>query len=307
VLNEKNIAAISLQDVYDDFAATMRDAAAWIKQAAADGADLAVLPETINLLNRESHALPLAECALEDWRSAAAQLCKAAADAEIALALPLLVRENGNLVNRFYLLAKSGELLGHYDKVALASAEREAGVRGSLHRPIAWEGLKLGGAICFDVYYPQHVFAPQVDLGADFFVIPSYTPAGPLLDAYALIYGVPMILAYSQWNRILDRNGRELASGGYRQETLRYGFGSAIVQATINFDSVALFADANQEKMRDIQSRYGSKIRVRFDQPSCVFLLESRSPDLTVAELMREFDLVSRRDYIARNEPPLSQ
>ena len=59
--------------------------------------------------------------------------------------------------------------------------------------------------------------------------------------------------------------------------------------------------------MRDIQGRYGSKVRVRFDQPSCVFLLESRSPDLTVAELMREFDLISRRDYIARNEPTLPQ
>ncbi len=303
-MNEKTIAAISLHEGYDDFACTIRDASMWITQAAADGVDLAVLPETINLLNRKSHSLPLADSALDDWRSATAELCSAAVDAHISLVLPLLVRENGSLVNRFYLLAKTGEVLGHYDKVAPASGERAAGVRGFLHRPIEWEGLKLGGAICVDVHYPQHVFAPQVELGADFFVIPSYTPAGPLLDAYALMYGVPMILAYSQWNRILDRDGREIASGGYRHETLRQGFGSPIVQATINFDSVALFADVNQEKMLDIQRRYGSKVCVRFDQPSCVFLLESRSHDVTVAELMREFELVSRRDYIARNAPP---
>ena len=145
------------------------------------------------------------------------------------------------------------------------------------------------------------MFAPQVELGADFFVIPSYTPAGLLLDAYALMYGVPLILAYPQWNRILDRDGRELASGGYDQETLRAGFGSPIVQATLNFDSVSLFADGNQEKIRDIQGRYGSKVRVRFDEPSCVFLLESRSHDLTVAELMREFDLISlQRQHCAQ-------
>jgi predicted amidohydrolase len=306
-LNERTIAAISLREEYDDFAATMRDAAIWIRQAAADGAHLAVLPETINLLNRKSRSVALADSVLNDWRSATAELCSAAADAEIALVLPLLVRENGHPVNRFYLLGKTGEVLGHYDKAAPASGERAAGARGSLHRPIVWEGLKLGGAICVDVHYPQHVFAPQVELGADFFVIPSYTPAGPLLDAYALMYGVPMILAYSQWNRILDRDGRELASGGYRQETLRHGFGSPIVQATLNFDSVSLFADLNQQKIRDIQGRYGSKVRVRFDQPSCVFLLESRSHDLTVAELIREFDLISRRDYIARNEPTLPQ
>ncbi len=232
-MNERTIATISLREGYDDFGATMRDAAIWIRQAAADGAQLAVLPETINLLNRKSHALELANSALDDWSSVTAELCSAAFDAKIALVLPLLVRENDHPVNRFYLLGKTGELLGHYDKVAPASGERAAGVCGSLlHRPIVWEGLKLGGAICFDVYYPQHVFAPQVELGADFFVIPSYTPAGLLLDAYALMYGVPLILAYPQWNRILDRDGRELASGGYRQETLRAGFGSPIVQAT---------------------------------------------------------------------------
>ncbi len=306
-MNERTIATISLREQYDDFAATVRDAGRWIRQAAADGAHLAVLPETINLLNSRNRSVPLSDSALQDWRSATAELCSAAADAKIALVLPLLVCENDHPVNRFYLLDKTGEVLGHYDKVAPATGERAAGVLGSLHRPIVWDGLEVGGAICFDVYYPQHVFAPQIALDADFFVIPSYTPAGLLIDAYALTYGVPMVLAYSPWNRILDRDGRELASGGYRQETLRAGFGVPIVRATLNFDSISLFADGNQEKIRDIQGRYGSKVRVRFDQPSCVFLLESRSPDLSVAELIREFDLISRRDYIARNEPTLPQ
>lgn len=303
-MNEKTIATISLTDGYENFAATMREAASWVVQAAAMGAHLAVLPETINLLNRKSHSQPLSEAALDDWRSSTDELCATASQAGISLVLPLLVRENGVLVNRFYLLSKSGDTLGHYDKVAPAAGERAAGIRGFVHRPIEWEGLKLGGAICVDVHYPHLVLAPQVDLGADFFVIPSYTPAGTLLDAYALMYGVPLILAYSQWNRILDRDGKELAAGGYRQETLRAGFGAPVVQATINFDSVALFADGNQEKIREIQRRYGSRVRVRFDQPSCVFYLESRSHEVSVAELMREFGLISRRDYIKRNEPP---
>ena len=79
---------------------------------------------------------------------------------------------------------------------------------------------------------------PRSKLGADLFVIPSMTPAGSLLDSCAVIYGVPFVLAYSPWSRILDRDGTELAAGGYRSETLRFGFGSPVQLATINFDAV---------------------------------------------------------------------
>jgi hypothetical protein len=129
------------------------------------------------------------------------------------------------------------------------------------------------------------------------------TPGGSLLEAYAVTYGVPFILAYSPWSRIVDRDGHELAAGGYRSETLRAGFGLPIVQATINFDAVTLFADFNQQKMADVAKHYGSKVRIGFDQPNCIFVLESRSPDLTVAEVMREFGLISRRDYLAQLKP----
>jgi len=147
------------------------------------------------------------------------------------------------------------------------------------------------------------VFEPQMDAGADLFLIPSLTPAGILLDAAAVQYGVPFVLAYSPWSRILDRDGTELAAGGYRSETLRFGFGSPVVQATINFDAVTLFADYNQDKMRDVQRHYGRKVRIRFSQPDCIFTLESRSLDLSVNDIMREFGLISRRDYFTQNDP----
>ena len=175
----------------------------------------------------------------------------------------------------------------------------EAGSTG----PILWEGLRVGGGICVDVYHPQAVFEPQMQEGADLFVIPSLTPAGILLDAAAVTYGVPFVLAYSPWSRILDRDGTELAAGGYRSETLRFGFGSPVLQATVNFDAVTLFADFNQEKMRDVQRHYADKVRIRFSQPNALFTLESRAEDLSVQDVMRQFGLVSRRDYFAQQDP----
>ncbi len=303
-MNEKTIATVALRD--EGFATldqTLREAADWVEAAAMQGAQLAVLPETINLLHRRDASIPLGEFALEDWQQDTALLCDTAKRLGISLVLPLLVRSGDALANVFYILGADGTVLGHYQKRAPAPGEQASWVEAGNTDPILWEGLKVGGAICVDVYHPQAVFESQMNSGANLFVIPSQTPAGILLDAFAVQYGVPFILAYSPWSRILDRDGLELAAGGYRSETLRFGFGSPVLQATINFDAVTLFADCNQDKMRDVQRHYGRRVRIRFNQPNCLFTLESRSVDLSVNEIMRDFGLISRRDYFAQLDP----
>ena len=303
-MNEKTIATIALKDQgFADLDETLREAARWLELAAVQGVHLAVLPETINLLHRKDASVPFGDFALEDWRQATAVLCDTAARLKISLVLPLIVRDNGVLANRFYVLSREGDSLGYYQKRAPAAGERASGVELGNSNPILWEGLRIGGAICVDVFYPQVVFDPQIESGADLFVIPSFTPAGSVLDSCAVTYGVPFVLAYSPWSRILDRDGAELAAGGYRSETLRAGFGSPVLLATINFDAVTLFADHNQEKMRDVTRHYGRDVRIRFDQHNCLFTLESRSANLSVDEVMRQFGLVSRRDHFAQNGP----
>ena len=303
-MNEKMIATIALRDRgFADLQAVLHEAASWVEAAAAQGANLAVLPETINLLHRTTGAAPLEKFALEDWRTETALLCEAAAKRRISLVLPLLVRDGDDLANRFYVISRDGSELGFYQKRVPAVGERRAGVKPARTAPICWEGLMLGGGICIDVYFPDDVFEPQIDAGADLFVIPSMTPAGASLDYCAVTYGVPFVLAYSPWSRILDRDGKELAAGGFRSETIRAGFSTPLQQATINFDAVSLFADFNQEKLQDVQRHYGEDVRIRFDQPNCLFVLESRSADLSVDEVMRQFGLVSRRDYFAQLDP----
>jgi predicted amidohydrolase len=303
-VNEKTIATIALRDGgYSTLQETLRDAARWVEVAAAQGANLVVLPETINLFHRNSGSAPLDEFALDDWEAVTADLRETAARCGASLVLPLLVRDDGVLANRFYVLSREGGVIGYYQKRVPAPGEWATGVEAGRQTPIEWEGLRIGGAICFDVYYPRAVFDPQIEDGADLFVIPSLSPGGSLLDYCALTYGVPIVLAYPAWSRILDRDGKELAAGGYRWETLGSGFGSPVLLATVNFDAVTLFADLNQEKMRDVQRHYGRDVRIRFDQTNCVFTLESRSASLSVSEVMRQFGLISRRDYFAQNDP----
>jgi predicted amidohydrolase len=112
-VNEKTIAALALRDgEYATLEETFSDATRLVSNAARQGAELLVLPETINLLHRRNPGSTLAECAMENWEGPTAQLREAAVRARVALVLPLLVRDASGLANRFFLLDRDGSLLG---------------------------------------------------------------------------------------------------------------------------------------------------------------------------------------------------
>lgn len=306
-MNEKTIAAIALSNHdYPDFQAKLAEASRWIEAAAAQGAQLVVLPEALNLFSGDGSTkrLPLSQVALTDWQRDTRMLFDVAVRCHVAITIPVLIWENDRLVNCFFLISEEGHVIGRYDKRCLTPSERSLDVAPGQTPLIEWQGLKIGGAICFDVYY-EHTFADQAAAGADLFLVPSFTPGGDLLNHFALHYGKPIVLAYPAWSRIIERDGKTVAEGGYRWETLRFGHGSPVVIHTINFDAITLFADFNQQKIYDIQSRYGCRVRVRFDQPNCTFTLESRCADLCVKDVMKEFDLISRQDYFAQNDPKI--
>ena len=301
-MNEKTLAAVALSNRdFPSFEAKLAEAVRWIELAANQGADLVVLPETINYFRGDGpdngNRLTAEEAALDDWKSVTRPLFDVARSCAVALTIPVLTREGDHYVNSFFLVSKTGAVIGQYQKIRVTPGELKDGVKPGRFSLMEWEGLKVGGGICFDCYFPE-VFHQQAEAGADLFLVPSLTPGGDHLNFYALNYSTPIVLAYPAWSRIIDVDGRELAAGGYRSETLRFGFGAPVIMATINFDRVVLHIDFNQSRMVDIQRTYGERVRVTLNQHNSIFILESRSPDLTVREIMERFDLVSKRVYL---------
>jgi hypothetical protein len=113
---------------------------------------------------------------------------------------------------------------------------------------------------------------------------------------------VPIALAYPAWSRIIDVDGHEVAEGGYRSETLRFGFGAPVYTAALNFDRVVMHADYNQQKIVDVQRALGNKIRVSFDQQNALFFLDSRADDLSAKDVCKQFGLIPLQDYFARSQ-----
>ncbi|MCC7349609.1 MAG: carbon-nitrogen hydrolase family protein [Phycisphaerales bacterium] len=284
---------------YPTFAAKLEEAVRWVDFAARQGARLVVLPESLNLYFGDGdvdHMPSLAEAALDDWQLQTRPLIESAIRNQVAITVPVIAHKEGRLLNCFYLVDKNGNVLGRYDKQCPTHEELDAGMVPGNSPLIEWEGIKIGGAICFDCYFPE-VFSRQADAGAQIFLMPSLTPGGDHLNYAALKNSTPIVLAYPAYSRIIDLDGRELAGGGYRNETLRFGFGSPVILASINFDRVVLYANHNQEKIVEMQQTYGAKIAVRFDQPNCLFIVESRSPDLTMQEVIKRFNLIDQRRY----------
>jgi hypothetical protein len=291
--------ALSSRD-FPSLADKLAEASRWVDLATGEGASLVVLPELLNRFCGDGEGHPLLrrieDYAFDDWQAETASLIEQAGRRKIWLTIPVLHREDGRLFNSFFLVSPEGKVAWRFDKLWPTPVELDAGVVPGTVTTYDWEGVRLGGAICFDTCFSD-TFRSQVPLGVELFLIPSQWPGGAPVEFFCRHYGVRAAVAYPAWSRIVDIDGLAVVEGGYRQESLRFGFGAPVFTATLNFDRVALYGNINQLQIRAIREKYGARVRIVYDQLNCLWFLESRDPDLAETEIMKEFGLITARDY----------
>lgn len=302
-MNPRTISVIALSSAdYPSLVAKLEEAVRWVHVAARQGAELVVLPECLNYYYGDGYAHPnpptIAGSAFDDWRGATSVLIEAAMQRKIWLVIPVLHRDAKGLWNSFFLISPEGEAVWRYDKVSPTPGELDQGVQIGVPSYYDWQGVRLGGAICFDTCFPENLeywASHDVQLG----IVASLWPGGSQLNNFCKIHAARVALSYPAWSRIIDIDGLEVVEGGYRHETLRFGFGAPVYTATLNFDRLSLYGGLNQEKMIAVTEKYGKRVRMTFDQGNCLWFLESRDAGLHEQELLREFDLITARDYFA--------
>ena len=92
--------------------------------------------------------------------------------------------------------------------------------------------------------------------------------------------------------RIIDITGDELYKSG------RYPIKH--VCGPINLDK-KVFHWNHAKKIYDIEAKYGRKLIIKSLEDEGCLTIESNSPDITVAQVMEEFDLITYRQYL-KNE-----
>jgi len=302
-MNVKRIAtiALSFRD-YESFGEKLQEACRWVSLAARMGAKLAVLPEMMNFWRGDGpnnpNMLTTAEMALDDWQAECKPLLDCALENKIAVAVPVMIRQGEGYLNCSHLVSRTGEVLGRYAKTYPTQGEQKDGVAGGgVQSLIEWEGLKVGGAICFDLNF-RDLFERQAADGADLFLCPSLFPGGMQVNGYARSFQTPIVIAYPAWSRIIDILGQDVVAGGYRHETLRFGAGVPVYVADVNFDKQVFHFDLNQTKIEGILRKYGPEVAIDFNQDESAFAVESLSPDRTVGDIVAEFELEPSAKFI---------
>jgi predicted amidohydrolase len=206
---------------------------------------------------------------------------------------PLLIRSEGKMFNSAILINRQGKILGRYDKIRPTEGELERAIHpGKLDPPIFQTDFgKIGIQICFDVNW--HAQWKQLkDKGADIIFYPSAYPAARQLKTLAWLN--QCFIVSSTLNRassIYDITGEVIETTGKYQ----YWAGAVLPLGKRLFE-----IDFHVDKMREIEQKYGPKVRIKWYHDDDLVSLASLDPELTVEDLIKEFDLTPHTDYIQR-------
>ncbi len=205
----------------------------------------------------------------------------------------LYLERDGRRYNTAVVVDRDGNVLGGYDKIHPTEGEIEGGIApGAPNQPpIRTEIGTIGLQICFDANWPAG-WASQVADGADLIVFPSAFPGGRLLEALAIGYSVWVVPSvWSLHSGVIDNMGRWVA------RTDRF---ARWASADINLQRTVFHWDFQGPRVKDVVAKYGRRVNVETFGPEALFTLEPTDPDLSIAEIIGEFGLVTYRDYIAR-------
>lgn len=269
---------------------------ALLEEAARARPDLVALTEFCNV-----YAGP-------DWTEQAqpipgptSDLCAALARKHNMYVVCAIPERQGDVIrNTAAFIGRNGEIIGKYHKYQPTIGEMEQGERPGESTPaFDLDFGRVGAAICFDLKFLE------VGLGlaaqrARLCVFCSMFIGGARLEAWARDFGMYVVSAVPARSYIVDMGGGILAETGSEINQVSAGLLPPIASAVINMDRCQFHLDTNQNRFPDILSKYGPGVEIKVHYPEAHFTLASNMEDVTVEDLIQEFELEPWLDYLDR-------
>jgi len=286
-------AAVSLKGLWpvDTIEKRMKDLFERMENLYAFEPDVIVLPETIQTSwVREEKTL---EEIAEDERSPGpitSMLAEVARRHHCYVTCPVITKNEGRYYNSSILLNRQGKIEGVYHKArptateVLPNAYYKGGsvTPGTLNPPVFKTDFGVVGMqICADASWWDNWQSLKTS-GAEMVLFPSQGPLSNLLSDHAWINHYYIVSATGEDARIIDITGDVIATDG---EFARW------VCAPVNLEKEFLHIWPQTLKFKDIQKRYGRKIRFHVYHKENWATLESLDPDVKVREILKEYDL----------------
>lgn len=194
--------------------------------------------------------------------------------------------------NSAVLLDREGRVVGWYDKTFPTISEMEEGVlpgKGAV--TFDTDFGRIGALICFDLNFPE-LLAQYKAKGAELICFSSMFRGGKMVPAIALANQCFFASAVPDENGVIvDPLGRTLA------ESSQY---ARIIFARLNLDSRVVHIDYNESRVARLKAAYGPLVQVVTASPEAVYWLSSLDPDKSIQDMIRQFQIEVRDDYLDR-------
>lgn len=152
-----------------------------VDEAVAQGAQFVALPETVGLIEPVNTRIAAATCTEADDTGLAAISARARQHEVLILLGSQLIRDQGRIVNRSFMIADDGRILARYDKLHLFDIELANGESycesevispGDQAVVVDTRLGRFGLSVCYDLRFPQ-LYRSLAQAGAQMLTIPA--------------------------------------------------------------------------------------------------------------------------------------
>ncbi|HID76525.1 MAG TPA: carbon-nitrogen hydrolase family protein [Planctomycetaceae bacterium] len=269
----------------------IRKMLARMKEVAPLEPDIICLPEVFPFANLSTGRPPVAQVAETPIGAVCEPFARFARDHHCYVVCPVYTRQGGECYNAAVFIDRSGRVMGEYRKIHPTIGEMEAGVApGPLDPPVFRTDFGVVGAqICFDIEWHDG-WQRLAQAGAEIVFWPSAFAGGSMVNTKAWENHYAVVSSTRKdTTKICDVTGEEVARSGRWDKW---------VCAPLNLEKAFLHTWPYCNRFADIRARYGRKVRIRTFHEEEWTILESRSPEVRIADVMREFELKSHAEHI---------
>ena len=287
------VAGISLKGLWptETIEKRMKDILERMESVYAFEPDIICLPETVNI-SWVNEAITLQEVAEDETTPGpiTSMLAEVARKQNCYITCPIITKKDGHFYNSSILLNRQGKTEGVFHKVHPTATEvipndyyKGGGVTpGAVKQDVFKTDFgTVGMQICFDAEWTDGWHSLK-EKGAE---IVCFSSQGPFLNTmcnHAWLNHYYIVSSTGENCQIIDMTGDVIARDG---EFARW------VCAPVNLEKEFLHIWPQTLKFKDIQKKYGRKIRFKIYHPENWATLESLDPDIKVKDILKEYEL----------------
>ena len=209
---------------------------------------------------------------------------------------PIHTIDQGKYYNAAVVIDRQGKYMGEYRKIHTTIGETKRGASpGPIDPPVFKTDFGIIGIqICFDINWDD-AWKRLRKKGAEIVFWVSAFGGGARVNTMAWQNKYCVVSSTNKdTSKICDITGEEIASTG------RWNRRWAC--APVNLEKVFLHSWPYVQRFNEIKAKYGRKVNIKSFHEEEWSIIESRSPDVKVADIMKEFDLKSHEEHIAMAE-----